>query len=70
MVLQKTFVSITPIGFGKSLIFIFERERVRAGEGQRKRETQNLKQAPHSELTAQSLMRGLNSRTVSPKSDI
>ena len=29
----------------------------------RERETQNLKQAPGSELSAQSLMRGLNSRT-------
>ena len=34
-------------------MFIFERERVRAGEGQRERETQNLKQAPGSELSAQ-----------------
>ena len=29
------------------------RDRVRVGEGQRKRETQNLKQAPGSELSAQ-----------------
>ena len=35
--------------FFKSL-FTFERERVRAGEGQRERETQNPKQAPGSEL--------------------
>ena len=34
------------------------------GEGQRKRETQNVKQAPGSEMSAQSLMRGLNSQTV------
>ena len=32
------------------------------GEGQREKDTQNPKQAPGSELTAQSLMRGLNSR--------
>ena len=34
------------------------------GEGQRERETQNLKQAPGSELSAQSPTRGLNSQTV------
>ena len=34
------------------------------GEGKKERETQNLKQAPGSELSAQSLMRGLNPRTV------
>ena len=38
--------------------------RVWAGEGQRERETQNLKQALGSELSAQSLTRGLNSPTV------
>ena len=46
-------------------IFIFERERqrdrIRAGEGQREKETQNLKQAPGSELSARSPMRGSNS---------
>ena len=46
-----------------------EREREReserpAGEGQRERETENLKQAPGSELSAQSPMRGLNPRIV------
>ena len=50
-------------------MFIFERkrerERVRAGEeGQRERETQNPKQAPGSELSAQSSMWGLNPRAV------
>ena len=35
-----------------------ERERERSGEGQREREAQNLKQAPGSELSAQSLTRG------------
>ena len=43
------------------------------GEGQRERETQNPKQAPGSEPSAQSPMRGLNSWTVrsspEPKSD-
>ena len=47
-------------------LFIFETERDRAqmGEGQRERETQNLKQAPGSELSAQSPTRGLNSWTA------
>ena len=49
-------------------MFIFEiereRDRVQAGEEQRERETQNLKQAPGSELSAQSLMQGSNSQTV------
>ena len=42
-------------------MFIFETERDRAwvGEGQRERETQNLKQAPGSELSAQSPTLGL-----------
>ena len=43
------------------------------GEEQRERETQNLKQAPGSELKAQSPTRGSNSQTVrarpEPKSD-
>ena len=60
-------------------MFIFERERerererARVGEGQRERETQNLKQAPGSELSAQSLMWNSNSQTVrsqpEPQSD-
>ena len=45
-----------------------EREREREREDEwgkgRKRHTQNLKQAPGSELSAQSLTRGLNSRIV------
>ena len=41
-----------------------ERDRVQAGEGQRERETQNLKEAPGSELSAQSPTRGSNSRTA------
>ena len=36
------------------------RERKQVGEWQRERETQNLKQAPGSELSAQSPMRGTN----------
>ena len=45
---------------------IFERERDRAqpGKGQTERETQNLKQAPGSELSAQSLKWGSNSQAV------
>ena len=48
------------------LMFIFETERNRAwvGEGQRERETQNLKQAPGSELSAQSPTRGSNPLTM------
>ena len=47
-------------------LFIIERERERAqaGEKQRERETQNPKQAPGSELSAQSQMRGSNPQTV------
>ena len=47
------------------LTFInFLRDRVRVGEGQRERETQNLKQAPGFELSAQSLRWGSNSQTA------
>ena len=41
-----------------------ERDRARAEEEQRERETQNPKQAPGSELSAQSLTWGLKSQTV------
>ena len=44
----------------KKKLFIFEREKVQVGEGQRARETQNPKQAPGSELSAQSPTRGPN----------
>ena len=50
-------------------MFIFEREtdrqtdRVQVGEG-RERETQTPKQAPGSELSAQSPMQGSDSQTV------
>ena len=55
--------------------FFGERERQSTSRGgaERERETQNLKQAPGFELLAQSLMQGLNPRTVrswpEPKSD-
>ena len=45
-------------------VYLFLREKERAEEGQRERETQNRKQAPGSEPSAQSLMRGSNSRTA------
>ena len=45
-------------------MFIFERHRARVGEGQRQKETQNLKQARGSELSAQSPTRGSNPPTV------
>ena len=49
-------------------MFIFERQRERtrrqAGDGQREVKTQNLKQAPGSELSAESPARGLNSQTA------
>ena len=51
-------------------MFIFEKERERAGEGHIERRTEDAKQ---SLLRAESPMRGLNSRTVrsclEPKSD-
>ena len=54
-------------------VYSWDRDRTWTGEGQGERETQNLKQAPGSELSAQSLTRGSNSRTVrswpEPKSD-
>ena len=46
------------------IYFEGERDRVQAGEGQRQRETQNLKQTPVSELSAQSPTWGSNSQTV------
>ena len=41
-----------------------ERERALAGEVQGERDTQNVKQAPGSKLSAQSPMRGLNPQTT------
>ena len=45
------------------MLLIFEREGdgVQVGEGQRERETNNLKQAPGSELSAQSQTQDSNS---------
>ena len=49
-------------------VYLFERERerdrVRMGEGQRERETQNPKQAPGSELSAQSPTWGSDPQTA------
>ena len=49
-------------------MFIFDREREREnmsrGRADRERETQNLEQAPSSELSAQSLTRGWSTQTV------
>ena len=57
----------SPENSGSFLYFfnvdLFLRERVRAGEEQRERETQNPKQAPGSELSAQSPTQGSNSQT-------
>ena len=54
-------------------LFLRDRERVWVGEGQREKETQNLKQDPGSEVSAQSPTRGSNSQAVrswpEPKSD-
>ena len=49
------------INFFNVYLFLRERDRARAGEGQRERETQNLKQVPGSELSAQSPTWGSNS---------
>ena len=46
------------------MFIYFETEREQVGEGQKERETQNPKQAPGSELSAQSPTGGSNSRTV------
>ena len=45
-------------------LFLSKRARVWAGEGQREKETQSLKQASGSELSAQSPTRGSNSQTA------
>ena len=52
--------------FFQRFLFIFgtERDRAWTGDGQRERETQNRKQAPGSEPSAQSLTWGSNSRTT------
>ena len=47
-----------------SFVFEQERDRVRVQEGQRERETQNPKQAPGSELSAQNPTWGPNPQIV------
>ena len=47
-----------------TFIYFWERDRAWVGSGQRERETQNLKQAPGSKLSAQSLTQGSNSWTM------
>ena len=59
LVILKTFKSLFNV-----CVFLRERESMQAGEGQRERKTQNLKQALGSELSAQSLVRGSNSQIV------
>ena len=49
-------------------MFIFDRDRAQVGEGQRETETQNPKQAPGSQLSAQSPRQGSNSQTVTVRS--
>ena len=53
-------------------VFIFETERDRAwaGEGQRERETQNLKQVPGSEPSAQSPTRGSTPQTMRSRPEL
>ena len=46
------------------LTLTFERQSMNKGGVDRERETQNLKQAPGSKLSAQSLTRGLNPQTM------
>ena len=52
-------------------MFIFEKERQSSSgrRAERERETQNLKQAPGSELSAHSSMWGSNSQTVRSQSE-
>uniref|UniRef100_A0ABI7ZBH6 ADP ribosylation factor like GTPase 5A n=1 Tax=Felis catus TaxID=9685 RepID=A0ABI7ZBH6_FELCA len=44
-------------------LYLRERQSASGGDGRRERESQNLKQAPGSELSVQILMQGLNSQT-------
>ena len=73
---KKTLVSSVLPGLSFSFnvqLFLRETDRAWAGEWHRERETQNPKQAPGSELSAQSLTWGSNSSTTrswpEPKSD-
>ena len=52
------------IYFKKIYSFLKERDRAQTEVGQRERGTQNLKQAPGSELSAQSPTGGSNSQTA------
>ena len=55
---------MTWIIFFNVYLFLRQRETEHEQGRVRERETQNLKQAPGSELSAQSPTRGLNSRTA------
>ena len=57
-------LSTVSLNFFLMFIYFWERDRVWAGEEQRERETQNLKQAPGSELSAKSRTPGLNPGTL------
>ena len=46
------------------IFFLFLRQRERETERERERKTQNLKQGPGSEMSAQSLTQGLNSQNT------
>ena len=63
---MQLFLTMAFLNFFFQRLFIFgtERDRAWTGEGQRERETQNRKQAPGSEASAQSLTRGSNSRSA------
>ena len=52
------------IFFSVFYFLFFERDRMRAGEGQGERETENPKQALGSELSAQTPMQGSNPQTM------
>ena len=58
--------------FFVKVLFIFERDRDSASGGgaERERETQNVKQAPGSEPSAQSLMQGSNPRTMRSRPEL
>ena len=63
---RKTLVVVAPLVFCVFNVHLFLRQRETENEQGRvrERETQNLKQAPGSELSAQSLTWGSNSRTA------
>ena len=58
--LQQAFFFFLFLIFFNGYLFLRDRDRVRVGEGQKDRETQNPKQAPGSELSAQRLTWGSN----------